>query len=266
MRDEAPGRDAILNTPRKDDEETVEHPFRGRVTIYQPARGFRYSVDAFLLVDFAARTISGRKTGGVSAAELGSGTGVISLGLALYPEIKRIIGIEIIPELVRMSNRSAAASGLAGKTQFVEGDLKNPQAAGMGNDSFDMVVSNPPYRQVEKGRVSRDFARAVARHEVAAKIADVAQAASRLLKSDGTLCVVYVPERLPELLVKLEDAGLKPRRIRFVHPHETDPAKMVLVEARKSSKGSLTIAPSFFVNDDSGNYTEEAQNTFEGPP
>jgi len=236
------------------------------VTVYQPARGFRYSVDAFLLVDFAARLISGGKTRSVSVAELGSGTGVISLGLALYPAVNRIIGIEIIPALVRMSNRSAAASELAEKTQFVEGDLKNPQAAGMGYDSFDMVVSNPPYREVEKGRVSRDFARAVARHEIAANITDVAQTASRLLKSDGTLCVVYVPERLPELLVKLEEAGLKPRRIRFVHPRETDPAKLVLIEARKSAKGSLTIEPPLFVNDDSGNYTEEAQSTFEGPP
>ncbi len=244
---------------------TLESPFRGRVRIYQPKKGYRYSIDAFLLVDFALRSIIDLKRKKVVAAELGSGSGVVSMGLALSPAIEHVTGIEIIPELVYMSRRSADSSGLGKKVGFIEGDLKNPTTAGIKYGSFDLVVSNPPYRPVGEGRVSPDFTKAVARHEIASTVDDVSRSASKLLKNEGSLCLIYIPERLPELLMRLQETGMEPVRLRFVHPRPAGPARMALVEALKSSSKGMEVEPPMFVHNEDGNYTAEMEAAFEGP-
>jgi len=244
---------------------TLDRPFLGRVKIYQPNKGYRYSIDAFLLTHFALNLIADFKRADIVVAELGSGAGVVSLGMALSEDVRHVTGIEIVPELVDMSRRSAALSGLEDKVSFVEGDLKNPAEAGIEHDAFDLVLSNPPYRPVGEGRISPDFAKAVARHELAANVGDVARCASRLLKSEGSLCVVYIPERLPELILQLREAGLVPRRMKLVHPRASDPAKMALLEARKSSAKSFLVEPPLFVHNENGDYTAEMEAAFEGP-
>jgi len=244
---------------------TEDHPFRGRVTVYQPAKGFRYSVDAFILIDFASHPISNSEPLSIDAAEFGSGTGIVAMGLALYDSVGHITGLEITEELAQMGRRGVVASGLSEKVTLLTGDYKNPTASGLKPDFYDLVVSNPPYRPVGKGRVSPDMSRAVARHEIAANLEDLVRAAARILKSNGSFCVIYVPERLPELFEKLKQYRLEPRRMRFVHPDRETPARMVLVEAKKSSAKGLEISPPLYVQDEKGNYTEEMGKAFEGP-
>jgi len=243
----------------------ADTPFCGRLKVFQPKRGFRYTLDAFLLAGFASGFLDGRKPQSVRVIELGSGSGVVSLGMALHAAVKQVVGVEIVGELVGLSRRSAEASGMTGNVSFLQGDLKELSETGVRAKGFDMVVTNPPYRPVTGGRVSPDFARAVARHEVACTLEDVVKAAAWAMKGRGMLCMIYPPERLAELMAKLAENGLHAGHVRFVHPRAADPARMMLVEARKARRASTKVLPPLVVHDDEGDYGVEVKKIFEGP-
>jgi len=77
----------------KRDGETIDEFFQGRLKILQKERGYRFSVDALLLADFATLQRGNR------LVDLGAGSGIISLILALrFPETS-ITEVEIQEDL-----------------------------------------------------------------------------------------------------------------------------------------------------------------------
>ncbi len=56
--------------------------------------------------------------------------------------------------------------------------------------SFDHVVSNPPYMPVDKGRLNPDSQKAIARHEILCSIGDVIAAAAYLVLCRGLALVL----------------------------------------------------------------------------
>jgi tRNA1(Val) A37 N6-methylase TrmN6 len=90
------------------------------------------------------------------------------------------------------------------------------------------------------------------------------QAARHLLRRRGLLVLVYHPARLSELFARLEAAHLRPRRMRLVHATERAPASIVLVEALRDGRDTLTVLPPLWVYEASGDYTAEMQAIFRG--
>ncbi len=161
--------------------------------------------------------------------------------------------------MVDRARRGVELSGMAGQVSIVEADLRDHRhltAAG----SFDLVVSNPPYRTAETGRVAPDDERAAARHELAGGLEDFLAAASWSLKYGGSFAIVYLAERLSELLVGMTAVALEPKRLRAVHPRQGEAARMVLVEGRKGGGAGLQVeAPLYIYKSDAGSrdYTDE---------
>lgn len=230
-------------------EETIDPILRGLVRVIQPRRGYRFSLDAVLLADFAR----GRRAR--HAVDLGTGSGVVALLLVAQGAATRVTGVEIQGGLADRARRNAALNDLTDRVQIVEGDLCKP--ALLPADAFDLVVSNPPFRPVARGRVSGDEERALARHEITLRLADVVSAAKRLLRSGGRACFVYPATRLAEVCAALWDTGLRPTRVRLVHPRQDAPAERCLVEARKSDRGELDVLPPLVVHEAGGGYTPE---------
>ncbi len=79
---------------------------------------------------------------GMTIGELGAGSGIIPVTLALErPEIKRIYSYDTNIKAIRLSNTNATALQTKNKTLFIKGDFfKKTQ-----NIRFDVIVSNPPY-------------------------------------------------------------------------------------------------------------------------
>jgi tRNA1Val (adenine37-N6)-methyltransferase len=123
--------------------------------------------------------------------------------------------------------------------------------------SFDMVVSNPPFRKPSTGRLSEGQERAVARHEIALKFSDLSLSASYLLKAKGRFFMIYHPGRLAEVFESLRSARLEPKRLRFVHNSQGAESKIVLIEAVRESRPGLKIEPPLFIYNPDGSYTEE---------
>jgi len=249
---------------RPPDGETFDDLLQGRLRILQKVGGFRYSIDALLLARFAGEAIEGRKPGSVRALDLGSGTGVIPLVLSCYPAIASVTGLEIVPPLVEMSRRSVELNGLCDKITIIEGDIRNPPAD-LKPDSFDLIVSNPPYRRKGAGKLNPDRHRAMARHEIAVSLKDILKTTSQLIKRRGLACFIYGAFRMTDIVTGLRDSSLEPARLRYIHSRENEPAKMLLIESRESGPPEIIIASPLIVYRDKENYTEEVLKIFKGP-
>lgn len=251
MRDEA-GRNVIVH-----DYERVDDLQRsGLIIIQNPARP-RFSMDAVLLSEFA-----GVKSGD-HCIDLGTGTGVIPLLVWARRAPARMVGVELQADMADMARRSVELNGLSDKIEIVHADLKNaPELFGLGR--FDVVLSNPPYQRLDRGVPSAENDLALARHEVACTLADVAVVAGKLLKSRGRLAMVHRPARLADLLAQMRAARLEPVRLRFVQARRDSPPMMVLAEAVKDSKAALKMMPTLLLYGEDGRHSDEINQIYFG--
>lgn len=236
--------------------ETVEDALGGGLRIIQKAKGYRYSLDAFLLAHFAAMKKNGR------LLDLGCGSGVIGLTLATKWSSAEVVGIEIQEELAEMARRSAAMNGLADRVEILSGNVKQIEALCESN-AFDSVVSNPPYRKLRSGRINPDGQKALARHEIKGALGDFLAAARYALKKSGRVFLIYPASRTVHLLSQMHAARLEPKRLRIIHSKSNSDGELVLVEGVKDGREELHILPPLTVYDENGGYTSEMESIFD---
>lgn len=211
----------------------------GRVTILQPGKGYRFSVDPLLLAGFCRLSPDDR------VLDLGTGSGVVSVLLArAFPQIS-LVGLEIQPRLAEIAHRNAEQNGLAERFRVVRGDLRDKGR--FPPSSFEAVAVNPPYRPLGAGRLGPDQERNTARHELTCTLADWVSAAAEWLAPKGRLFAVYPAWRAVSLLAGLKERGLFPKRLRTVHQRPGAEASLILVEARQGGREELVISPPFFI-------------------
>jgi len=206
----------------------------GRLKLIQSKDGYRFSIDAILLAEFV--TI---RQGDV-VVDLGTGCGVIPLILLLTKLVGYAFGLEIQEELAGQAARNVLLNGFDDKMGVVLGDIKNPPIA---IESADVVICNPPYRQVKSGRINPDSRRAIARHEIMANIDDILRAARSVLRKKGRLALIYSSVRLADILVRMRRFNLEPKKIQIIYPDLNSSAKLVLVEAILGGRPGLKISP-----------------------
>ena len=76
-----------------------------------------------------------------SILDLGVGSGAILLAILAERPAGKGLGIDVSDEALAVARENAANLGLAGKVALLRGDWTR----GLGDASFDVVVSNPPY-------------------------------------------------------------------------------------------------------------------------
>jgi tRNA1Val (adenine37-N6)-methyltransferase len=241
--------------PWNEAEETLDTLFGGRLKVLQKKQGYRFSIDALLLAHFAEPDPDDR------IIDLGTGCGIVSLILFFRKKSKKITGVEVQPSLADLAHRNAVLNRCSSRFQVWEDDLRKLDQR-VKRESFDLVLTNPPYRRVGSGRVNLHAEKAIARHEVQATLGDVLRAAHYLLKDKGRLAMIYPASRFADLMRGLGKYHLEPKRIQFVHSHENDEARLVLVEALKEGHAQVKILPSFFLYDSQRNYTPAARELF----
>jgi tRNA1Val (adenine37-N6)-methyltransferase len=222
--------------------ETLDELRPAGLKILQPAEGYRFSLDPVLLAGFA------RVGKGEAVADLGTGSGVIPLLLAARTQAARIVGVERQPAAADRARRSVLLNQLQARVEIVEADLREIKGV-LAPQSFDAVLANPPYRSPGSGRRAPDAERAAARHELAGGLGDFLAAAAFLLGDGGRLSLVFLAERLAELLSGMRAAGLEPKRLRCVHSRPGEPARLVLVEGRRRGRRGMTVEAPLFVYD-----------------
>lgn len=235
-------------------DETLDAALGGKVRIFQPAKGFRFSVDAILLARFAAQAKVER------AVDLGCGCGVAGLCLLALNGAESLSGMEIQRPLVDMAKRNADLNALSDRAAFFCFDLGDFKR-GMPVRRADLVIANPPYRSLSSTRLSPEPTVNISKCEVKGNFLLFSQAAAELLTKGGRYASVYPAERLGYALESLSAAELTPIRLRFLHPRQGEPASLILLEGIKKGKGSLTVEAPLFLHCEKGSdrkYSEEA--------
>lgn len=221
------------------------------VQLFQPRRGYRYSLDPLLLARFCGKL----KSEG-TIIDLGAGCGVLSLVLARINPAATVVAVENNPEMAALVERNILHNDLAGRASVNGGDVLNLREH-YPVSSFDLVVSNPPFRAAGSGKTSPLSGRDAARHETTAGLSDFIAAAKFLVKPTGKICFIQLPSRLPEFMSLAAQMKLSVLRVRMIHNNAESPATMFMAELAKGRRSAAVFEPPLFVRDMCGEYTDE---------
>ena len=226
------------------------------LSLIQRKNGLTFGTDAYILSAFARACPRG------VAADLGCGTGVISLLCASKGKFAKVFGVELQEEFVSLSRRNVALNGLENKVEIVGKSVTELKSVDLGQE-VDAVLMNPPYMKAESGK-SNDFdEKNIARREVCGTIYDFCAAAGRILKFGGALYVVHRPERLIDLTDAMRKAGIEPKKIVFVHSDVTKEPSLILVEGKKGAASDVIITrPLVIYKSGTREYTDDMERIY----
>jgi tRNA1Val (adenine37-N6)-methyltransferase len=232
--------------------ERLDDLHRNGYKIIQNPDWFCFGMDAVLLSGFA-KVHKGQKH-----VDLCSGSGVVPILLAAKSKGLSFFGVEIQPYMADMANRSIILNGLCDRVSVVCGDLKDFGTA----SSYDVVTANPPYEQAGAGGLSPKEHIALARHEIACTLDDVAAAASRLLVPQGRFYMVHRPHRLSDIFLAFNKHGLAPKKLRLVQPKAGGLPNLLLISAIKGGGSFLKVEAPLIVYSQDGSYTKEVYGIY----
>jgi tRNA1Val (adenine37-N6)-methyltransferase len=195
-------------------------------------------------------------------ADLGTGSGVLPVILARHQKVESITGIEIQKELADLAEKNISHNNCQKKVSIKCSDIKKVPEE-FSPESFDMVITNPPFYSLGAGRINPDSENAIARHEIKGTLDDFIAGSSFLLKSGGSFFAVYRPARLADLVSEMRKNRIEPKAFQFVHPKKTESANIVLVEGIKGAGTETIILPPLMLYKEDGKYTEQANAVFE---
>ncbi len=235
---------------------TLDTALGGEVKVYQPAKGYRFSVDAVLLARFAT------EFGGDYLIDLCSGSGVVGLCTLALGGARRVLGIELQPCFVEMARRSVQENGWSDRVEFAESDVSHTQKL-FPSGAAQLVVANPPYHVAGSGRVGPDESMALARHELKITLVQVSAAASHLLENHGYFCSIIPAQRLSSLMEACREVGLEPKVLRMIHSREGEAATLAMLAAQLGgSVEGLRVEPALILHpggSDQRKYSDEAE-------
>ena len=234
--------------------------FEGRLICHQHRDGYRFSVDAPLVAHFCRPRKSNR------VLDIGCGCGVISLILChRYPDL-HVTGLELQPALAQLAQANGIANNFQDRFTVQQGDLRKIRDY-MQPESFDIVISNPPYHKTGSGRINHEDECAIARHELKADPVSLIAAAAFAVKNRGTVVCIYPAERLATLMTVMESKRLVPKQVQPVYSYpEADQATLVMVEAIKNGGEGLQLLPPLYIYQyPNGPYSSAMEKMYQNP-
>lgn len=219
-----------------------------RLSLIQKTDGLTFGTDALLLAAY----VCGKYGDG---AELGGGSGIISMLLLAREKLSRCTAYEVQEDYADLIRRNAEYNALTDRLTAVHADIRDVCAS----EKFDLVFTNPPYMKSTSGATNATSAKAIARHELYGGIGDFCAAAKKLLKYGGSFYAVYRPDRLTDITCSMREYGLEPKRMTFVHADTESEASMVLIEAKRGGRAGMLLTRPLIIYPDKthGEYGEE---------
>jgi tRNA1Val (adenine37-N6)-methyltransferase len=243
---------------KKKDEITEDFVDFADLAIYQRKKGYRFSLDSILLAHFAiAQGIAG------DVLDVGAGGGVLSMLIArLQGSIGRIIAVEIQKTLSEIAKKNVKRNGLGGVIEVFNADVR--VFVKEWDKKFDAIISNPPFRKVNAGRVNPDEEKRIARHEYRLDPGDLSAVISSALKQKGKFFLIYPARRLLDVGNQFNRGGLKVEKVRLVHSFREREAEFALIRgAIGEQKETIFLSP-LYIYDELNVYSSEIVGIFRG--
>lgn len=219
--------------------------------IIQNKNGFCFGIDAVLLSDFAKNIKKDARV-----LDLGTGTGIISILLCAKTNLKKVIGVEIQKDVYDMAVRSSKLNNLENKFKVINENILNLKNI-FDNNSFDVIVTNPPYKKANTGVINDTEKKLISRHEICANLDDFISVSSKLLKDKGEFYMIHRPERMVEIFTIMKKYKIEPKEVRMIFSNKKNAPKMFLVKGVRNGKEYLKFRENLYIYNEDGSYTEE---------
>lgn len=210
--------------------------FFDNLTINQPQKGYRFSIDPFLLCSEIPPLTN------QTILDIGCGSGIIPLILNFRNPGMKIYGVEIQKELADFAIQNVKANNMEKNISILYKDIKKVRPSDL-SEQIDIIVSNPPYKKENSGRLNPDQQKAIARHEIKLNIVDLVKSCKRLLSKNGKLYIIFPADRVSDLIDCIKKSNINPLTIKFVHTKNKFKAKFVIVSAINNGFNLPVIEP-----------------------
>jgi tRNA1Val (adenine37-N6)-methyltransferase len=237
----------------------TEDPIRrGELTLLQPTTGYRFTLDALILADFAAAQIVPAPD---LVLDLGTGCGIIGLLLMQRWSGSRGLLLEIQPELAALALQNVERNRLGQRVETCCVDLRDLEGWSAALDALGSgsraVVCNPPYFKVGQGRLSPIEQVSVAKHEISCSLAQLLETCRAVLAPGDGVALIHASAREQEILDGLQRGGMGACKVRPVLPLPDRPSTRVLIAATQGAPPSVEELPALLVELEPGNYALE---------
>lgn len=169
---------------------------------------------------------------GWRVCDLGTGSGVLLLLLAVREPQLELFGLDQDPDAAVLAQDNLGRNGLEG--QIWTGSWSQ---APFSPGSFDLVVSNPPYYAPGSGKDGGPAR--MEREELDA----LCRAAARLLRNGGRFALSFPTQRMVDLFEVMRRWDLEPKRLKLLSHTPTKPPYALLVEGVRQGKPGLQVLP-----------------------
>lgn len=220
----------------------------GRVTIRQPAAGYRTAIDPVLL----AAAVAAKP--GQRALELGCGVGAAALCLLARVPGLAVVGVERDAETAALAIDNGMRNGHdSAQFSVIRGDAATFRGA---DGEFHHVLMNPPYHP-PISTASPDSKRSAATHG-GEDLAFWAETAWRNLGRRGGVTLIWPTARLSEALAAI-NGRFGGARLLPLWPREGVPSKRILIRAVKDARSPEILLPGLVLHGEGSSYTEQAR-------
>jgi tRNA1(Val) A37 N6-methylase TrmN6 len=215
-----------------------------QLKVTQPKMGYRAGSDAVFLASFVGKNPK-------KVLDVGCGVGVASLCLMSRLPSVHLTGIDCQDHLIHLARKNAEENGFLERSAFLLQDLHE---SALSPNSFDHVMSNPPYFDVSSP--SPDDSRALARCQTDVGLDAWIKFCIKMARPRGYVSLICPASLLPKALHFMNPLG---EIILFpLWSRESEPANRILIRGRKDIKSPAKLLPGLILHKPEGGYTEEA--------
>lgn len=240
----------------KNQHEKVDNLHIEGYRIIQNSMEFRYGMDAVLLAWYAEKKIKKQ----VKILDFGTGTGIIPILLAAQEKDYHIDAIEIQEYYGDLAKRNVQLNHLDDYIKVFLADIKHLPRE-IERNSYDVVVSNPPY--MKGGLINAVKSNAIARHEIALSLEELVVSSKEVLKDKGKLILIHRAHRLVDIFYNMRIHSIEPKSMQLISPKKSKEANLVLIEGIKNGKPQLTIEKPLTIYSDDGSYSQSIMEIYQ---
>lgn len=207
--------------------------------VTQPEEGYRYNEDSLFLVNNIDKI---KKEALI--ADLGAGSGIISLLLAKKFPSSKIIAVEIDNYSFKFLEKNIEENKLQNQITPLLSDWQDLKKD--WNGRFDVIVTNPPFRENKTGKISPFSTKAKARHEITGSLEKLIETVSIILKNRGAFYAVFLSERLTDMLYLLRHRHIEPKELIPIYPDFKKPSSVFIVKGIKNAGRAIKVLQPIF--------------------
>jgi tRNA1(Val) A37 N6-methylase TrmN6 len=233
-----------------DDEDIVENWILGRkISLYQPKKGYKVSIDAILLSAFAQPHPDS------TVLDVGAGVGGVCLPLAYRHPTIQVTSIECQEMMVNLLKKNIDSNQMHNRVHVVHESIESCTLTPL---TFDHVVTNPPYFEYHKIKTmtknSPNPSKLICHHGHLKKWLSFCV---RMLKPKGYLWMIIPTQRLSDVLNIFDEKKMGNITITPLWSKNGHSSHRLMICAQKQSKSPLELKPGIVVHHDDGSYTDD---------